>query len=121
MAEDDIDQPWSDFEIDADASSYTGYVPKQVAFVARAMNGTPPFTFKWDFGDGSPQETGESVMHIFTRLGKNDVFVTGTDGQGRTSRVQMILFLLTPEEYARRQNLDPAALPTIVASPAPIP
>jgi hypothetical protein len=120
-AEDDLDQPWSDFEIDADASDYTGYVPKQVAFVARAMNGTAPFTYTWDFGDGSPPATGESVTHIFTKVGKNDVFVTGKDGEGRTSRVQMILFLLTPEDYARQRNLDPAALPTIVPSPAPAP
>ncbi len=67
-------------------------------------------------------ESGESLVHTFTKLGRVDVFVVGTDGEGRTSKVQLVLFLLSPEDYAQRQNIDPATLPTLVLpSPTPKP
>jgi hypothetical protein len=100
----DDDEIGPEFEIDADADRYFGAVPFAVRLKARAQNGTPPFTFTWDFGDGTTGETGESLTHVYRRVGRIDTFVTGRDASGGESRVQLMLFLLTPEEYVRRMN-----------------
>lgn len=36
-----------------------------VSFQAKVANGTPPYSFVWDFGDGTPNVTGASVEHHF--------------------------------------------------------
>jgi hypothetical protein len=116
---DEADDPDS-FEIDADATQFFGYVPMTVHFAAKALNGTPPFTFVWDFGDGSPQVTGERVSHTFTQTGWVRAAVLGRDATGAESAVQLAIFTLTPEEYARRKGIDLASLPT-PATPVPTP
>jgi hypothetical protein len=113
----------TDFEISADASSYSGYVPKTVALTAHALNGTPPFTYVWTFDDGAIPVAGDSIIHTFTTVGKHDVFVVGRDATGAVSRVQLVFFFLTPEEWARRHQQDPATMPseTPWTSPTPDP
>lgn len=44
-----------------------------------AADAENPFTYAWDFGDGSPIETTEDPTHIFDSLGSYDVQVTVTD------------------------------------------
>ena len=111
--EDDDSKPSGpEFEIDANASTYFGYIPKTIAFQAGALNGTPPFTYTWDFGDGTDPAHGPYVVHVFKKDGRSDVFVTGKDANGETSRVQLAIVLLTPEEFARRKGLDPRTLPS---------
>lgn len=115
--DDDFDEPFGDeFEIEASASKYFGWAPMTVAFGAQALNGKPPFTFTWDFGDGSPAETGETATHIYTKAGSIKAWVTGEDANGEKSRMQFFIVILTPEEYARRKNLP---LEGLLASPAP--
>jgi len=115
--DDDFDEPLdTDFEIDASASRYFGWVPMTVAFGARALNGTPPFTYTWDFGDGSPPATGETATHTYTKLGSISAFATGQDASGEKSRVQLVIFTVTPEEYSQRKNVP---LERLLASPAP--
>ena len=114
--EDDKDEVGPDFEIEAGASGYTGWVPKTVQLTVKALNGTPPYTFTWDLGDGSPPETSEAVTHTYTKLGRTDIFVRAVDANGEKAFFQLVLFLQTLEEYAKRKGLDPALL---MASPSP--
>jgi PKD repeat protein len=105
------------FEIDADATSFMGYAPMLVNFGATALNGTGPFTYTWNFGDGTPPATGDRVSHVFEKIGRIDVIVTGQDAAGDTSSVQLALFVFTPEEWAKQRNVEVATLPT--PSPRP--
>jgi hypothetical protein len=105
------------FEIDADASQFIGYAPLAVDFGAAALNGTPPVTFTWNFGDGSEPGTGERVSHTFEKTGRIDVFVTGKDAAGDEANVQLAFVIYTREEWAKARNIDVATLPT----PTPIP
>jgi hypothetical protein len=100
----------SDFEIDADATTF--YMPQgnAVTFKAKALNGTPPFTFSWNFADGTPPATGEMVRHIFNVLGERDVVVTGKDASGATSIMNLGILVATVEDYAARVQLDPEAI-----------
>jgi hypothetical protein len=118
----DDDKPMGpEFEIDADADWFFGYPPMKVNFTAKAMNGTPPFVFTWDFGDGSPQETGQPKEHIYVNYGEYHPFVTGKAANGEESRVSFIVKVVSLEEWARVKGVDPALLRAASASPAPTP
>ena len=47
----------------------------QVCFAAAVSNGTAPYEYVWDFGDGSPEETTASVCHTFLQGGSFTVTV----------------------------------------------
>jgi hypothetical protein len=116
--DDDILKPWSDeFEIDADPDWYFGYLPMVVTFTAKPLNGIPPFSYVWDFGDGSPTTTGERAVHVYTNKGSYHPAVVGTDGRGQQYRVEFIIDALTRDEYAQAKHVDPALLPTPVPTP----
>ena len=48
-----------------------------------AEDGTYPDVYTWDFGDGSPTETGTSVSHTYTATGSYKVCLTLTDASGK--------------------------------------
>jgi len=110
----------TDFEIDADATSYFMPLLNTVTFKAKALNGTPPFTFTWNFGDGSPEGSGALVKHTYTTLGTFDARATGSDASGSTSVVTLRLLVTTPEGFAAQLGLDPKLLETL-PSPSPSP
>ncbi len=116
--EDDIDKPWgTEFEIDADADRYFSYAPVTIMFGARPLNGTPPFTYAWDMGDGSPPLTGKVVAHTYDKPGTYRPYVVGKDGKGETYRVSFLVVIVSREDYVARKGIDPATLP--VQSPIP--
>lgn len=129
--DDDIDKPWgAEFEIDADANWYFGYAPMAVMFAARPLNGSPPFTYTWNFADGSPPATGETVTHRYENPGSYTPSVTGKDANNETYTVSFYVRVVTPAEYAEGKQIDPNTLPTSTpvgstpvpgASPVPVP
>jgi hypothetical protein len=113
-----------DFQIDADATAYYMPFSNQVTFKAVALNGTPPYTFTWDFGDGSPQVTGDLVKYAYPRLGRFEARVIGKDANGETSHVDLLLMVTDPKEFVERLQLDPKLYenwPTPPPSPAVTP
>src|SRR6267378_433570 len=54
-------------------------IGRPVLFRCDAADGTPPFTFSWDFGDGSGA-LGSIVSHAFASQGTNTATCTVTDG-----------------------------------------
>jgi hypothetical protein len=117
---DDIDKPWgSEFEIDADANWYYGFPPMDVSFTAKPLNGVPPFTYEWDFGDGSPKAKGEQAEHRYDNKGRYMPFVVGTDGNGEKYRVDFVVLVVTPEEFAQRKGIDVSQLIRPTFRPTP--
>ncbi len=115
----DTEPAGPDFEIDADATSYFMPLPNTVTFKAVALNGTPPFTFTWNFGDGSPPETGAMAKHTYTKLGRVDAVVDGKDANGDTARVTLGLLVTTPENFVQRLDLDPKIAENWRGGPSP--
>ena len=52
-----------------------------VTFTCAAIGGTPPYTFSWDFGDGTTG-SGASVMHSYASAGTWTATCTVADGAG---------------------------------------
>jgi hypothetical protein len=116
------DEPDGDeFEIDADATSYYMPAPNIVTFKAKALNGTPPVTFTWDFADGTPPTTGDLVQHTFTEVGRRDVRVVGKDATGAVYTVQLGLTVTTVEEFSVRLQYDPKRFENWVPYATPTP
>jgi len=55
-----------------------------IAFTASATGGTEPYTYSWNFGDGSTA-SGASATHSFTNAGSYTVTMTTTDNTGATT------------------------------------
>ncbi len=63
----------------AGASPTSGPPPLAVAFTGAAAGGTPPYTFEWDFGDGSPKSAQQSPAHTYANLGIYSAVLKVTD------------------------------------------
>lgn len=70
--------------VDASASPAQGIVPFNVNFQATVSQGDAPFTFQWDFGDGSQPSTQQDPSHSYTMGGTFTATVTVTDANGDT-------------------------------------
>ncbi len=105
----------AEFEIDAAVTAF--YMPQGnlVTFKAKALNGTPPFKFVWDFGDGSPPGTGEMIKHRYMKLGRIRPRVTGTDASGATSVMNLEILVDHPVNYGYRMQLDKSAIDELKA------
>lgn len=53
-----------------------------VNFVGQGEGGVPPYTFVWDFGDGSTNSTLENPSHTYTVLGSYTATLTVVDQRG---------------------------------------
>lgn len=59
-------------------------VKQEVWFYSEIGGGFPPYTFEWDFGDGTT-ETGNNVPHVYKNDGKFTVTLTVTDDKGNST------------------------------------
>jgi len=72
-------------EAGIDANPLEGPSPLQVEFSGYAVDGTPPYTFDWDFeNDGVWESSGESAMHLFSEPAAYGVRLRVTDSKGKT-------------------------------------
>jgi PKD repeat protein len=69
----------SSLAANASAAPTTGNVPLTVAFTGSAMGGTAPYTYSWDFGDGSATSSAQNPSHTYTSSGTYTATLTVTD------------------------------------------
>jgi hypothetical protein len=102
----------TDFEVDADVTSYFMPVGNVVTFKVKALNGTPPFACTWDFADNSPVVKGDMVKgemmvkHKFVEVGTPDVVVRCFDASKAESSMQLGLRITTWDDWATRMHID---------------
>jgi PKD repeat protein len=63
------------------ASPTSGSIPLTVNFNGSAYGGTPPYSYAWDFGNGS-FSIQQNPQHIFATAGSQVVKLTATDAKG---------------------------------------
>jgi PKD repeat protein len=73
------------------ATPTSGQIPLHVAFTGTGTGGTPPYSYSWDFGDGSAANTTQNPSHTYTSAGTYTPTLTVTDSsspaQSATSSV----------------------------------
>ncbi|MCX7830675.1 MAG: C10 family peptidase [Acidobacteria bacterium] len=67
------------------ASPMGGKAPVTVSFAGQGKRGVAPYTYAWDFGDGTTG-TGQFPSHIYSNPGSYTVTLTTTDSLGQTSQ-----------------------------------
>src|SRR5262249_45019522 len=63
----------------ASGSPTSGQVPLTVAFTGSATGGTPPYSYSWNFGDGSAVSTAQNPSHTYSTAGTYTATLTVTD------------------------------------------
>jgi PKD repeat protein len=61
------------------ASPSTGNAPLNVSFTGSATGGTAPYTYSWNFGDGSAASTTQNPSHSYSAAGTYTATLTVTD------------------------------------------
>ncbi len=76
----------------ASSTRYVGDAPLAVSFTGAAQGGYPPYTYSWNFGDGSPVSTAQDPLHTYAVPGMYTVTLTILDSRGdRTTSSLTIL------------------------------
>lgn len=79
----------------ASASKTTGNAPLATTFTGSATGGTSPYTYSWNFGDGSVTSSAQNPSHTYMTAGTYTATVTVTDSASpantATSSVQIIV------------------------------
>lgn len=69
----------------ASAAPIAGGVPLTVTFLVTASGGTPPYTYDWDFGDGTTHSSLADPSHTYAAAGTYHPSVTVGDSAGATA------------------------------------
>lgn len=83
----------------AQASTTSGKVPLQVDFLAVAQGGVPPYTYIWNFGDGSSETTtSTTISHTYTQAGTFTAQLTVKDAINSQATAPAITITAIPSE-----------------------
>jgi PKD repeat protein len=114
--------PTEPLAVEITSSDTEGVAPATFDFEANVTGGTVPYTYSWDFGDGSVVESGddETVDHTFDVAGNYTVSATVTDSTGRTVSDSIVVAVHEREPPATEERMcDPSYPGLCIPSPPP--
>jgi PKD repeat protein len=82
--------------------------PATFEFEANVTDGTEPYTYNWNFGDGSEESDEESVDHTFEEAGSYSVSLTVTDsrGQSTSDSIEITVEEASPAEEVVEEDVE---------------
>jgi len=83
---------------------YNGLIGESIQFTGSAENGTPPYSYHWDFGDGNSFDE-QNPTHIYDTSGNFTVILSVTDGSNITIRDSTWAYI--------REEYNPPSTPII--------
>ncbi len=90
----------ADYELDviAEAEPDEGAPPLKVQFTASVEEETgAPFTFSWDFGDGS-KSSDQNPLHTYDKVGEYTATLSVTNQKGNKGTDEIDIFVETDED-----------------------
>jgi PKD repeat protein len=92
-----VEEPPPLTSVDIISNDTEGVAPATFEFEANLTGGTEPFTYSWDFGDGSSEESDdETVEHTFDVAGTYNVDLTVTDTTLQTASDSILITVEEP-------------------------
>jgi PKD repeat protein len=94
------EEPDEEYELDviAEAEPDEGAPPLKVQFTASVEEESGgPFSFSWDFGDGS-KSTEQNPSHTYAKVGEYTATLTVTNQKGNKGSDEIDIFVETDEE-----------------------
>jgi PKD repeat protein len=92
-----IAAPAEPLAVEITSSDTEGVAPASFDFEANVTGGTVPYTYSWDFGDGSVEsDDDETISHTFDVAGTYNVDLTVTDSTGRTVSDSILITVDAP-------------------------
>jgi PKD repeat protein len=84
--------------VEITSSDTEGVAPATFEFEANVTGGTEPYTYSWNFGDGSVEidDEDETVEHTFDIAGTYNVDLTVIDSTGRTVSDSILITIEEP-------------------------
>ena len=86
------------FNVEIVSTSTEGVAPATLLFEADVQGGTEPYSYSWDFGDGSEEIINGVTTHTFEEAGTYNVVLTITDSAGRTASDSVAITITEREE-----------------------
>src|SRR5918996_1854502 len=81
-----VDEPPPLTAVNIISNGTEGIAPATFEFEANVAGGTGPYTYSWEFGDGSSRESNaRTVSHTFDQAGRYNVGLIVIDSTGRTA------------------------------------
>jgi PKD repeat protein len=89
------------------ASDTEDTAPATFEFEANVTGGREPYSYSWDFGDGSVEENDEEeIEHTFDDAGSYSVSLTVTDSRGQSASDSMEITLEEPPVVEEEQPTE---------------
>ncbi len=80
----------------AGSTGSNGASPLVVSFVGQGQGGSPPYTFSWNFGDGTPVSALQNPKHTYNASGGYTVTLSVKDREGNQSTSSLTITVGSP-------------------------
>ncbi|MGH9925895.1 MAG: PKD domain-containing protein, partial [Nitrososphaeraceae archaeon] len=97
-----VDEPPPLTSVDIISNATESIAPATFEFEANVTGGIEPYTYRWNFGDGSggEQSNTQIVLHTFDTAGAYNVSLLVTDNQNQVTFDSMTITIEEPEQPA---------------------